>query len=170
MKKTILAIAILGLATAANAGQWGLQVHVHSNHFADRAIEDWHEPTDGFALRYIVNKTWAVQAGHYRNEYTVVHASYNLFTNYAIVDYTAMRWKGLSAGLYGGVNSGYNDLTLADKGKGVEVTGETKTGIAPFGGLMGRVELDRYNLTLRAQPDEPNSGPATIRFELGVVF
>ena len=169
MKKILILVAWLLSAALAHAGEWGIQVHVHSMHFADRIYEDWNEDTEGFALRYSYDKTYAVQAGHYRNEQTV--RGYNFFANYVIGEYTPLSFGPLHFGVYGGLVSGYNDFTIAERGPGRgRITSETDSGVNPTGGLTVRWDVYRFNVLARLHPDLPHAGPASIATEVGFRF
>ena len=170
--KYVIAI-ILAFCGVAHAGQWGIQVHLHSMHFADRAFEDWNEGTDGFALRYTVDNTWAVQAGHYRNEFTI--RRYNFFTNYAGVDYTPLALGPLRFGGYGWLTSGYNDYTIAPNTPPTAVqpaliTSERDGGIRPAAGFVARLDYRKFNVLLRLHPDLPGNVPAALMTEVGYSF
>jgi len=172
MKRLIILIALLG-AGIAHAGDWGLQVHLHSMHFEDRAYEDWNEDTDGFALRYSIDDTWAVQAGHYRNEFTI--RRYNFFTNYVGVDYTPLSLGPVHFGGYGWMTSGYNDYTIAPNTPPTAtqpalITSESDSGIRPVAGFVIRTDYRKINLLLRLHPDLPGGIPAALLTEAGIKF
>ena len=172
MKRLLILISLL-CAGLAHAGDWGLQVHLHSMHFEDRAYEDWHEDTDGFALRYTVNDTWAVQAGRYRNEFTI--RRYNFFTNYVGVDYTPLSLGPVRFGGYGWLTSGYNDHTLVPNtpptaSQPALVTSERNNGIRPAAGFVARLDFYRLNLLVRLHPDLPGNVPAALMTEIGIKF
>lgn len=163
---------LLGLSREASAGTWGLQAHIHSNHFADRAHEDWTESTDGFAVRYEWDEVWAAQAGHYRNEFSV--RSYNFFTNYAGIDWTPWRVGPMHFGGYGRLTSGYDAHVLApnpgDMAHPSTVVAARGQGLLPEAGLVARLDVRNFNLIVRLRPDSPGMVPSALMTEIGWSF
>jgi len=167
--KYVIAI-ILAFCGVAHAGQWGIQVHLHSMHFADRAFEDWNETTGGIGLRYAFNDTYAVQVGRYRNEYTL--HGHNFDSTYALGDWLPKVYGPLRVGVYTGLVTGYPDYTMAPSmapGRYV-VTSVSHDGLYPMVGLVARADYRKFNLTLRLQPDISHAGPAHLATEVGYSF
>lgn len=146
------------------AGSWSLQVHVASVQPTQRAGAPWNTSNDGFALRYAFNDTYALQAGHYRNEQTV--QGYNFFANYVYGDYTPLHFGPVHVGAFAGVVSGYDDYCLT----GAKVAAMTEVGVAPKAGLVGRYQWRLFNATLRLNPALRHAGPASLSAEVGFSF
>ena len=170
----VVAIAIvvaLALPLPAHAGQWSVQYHFLSNHFADRGYEDWNEDTEGFALRYKLNDTWAVQGGRYRNEFSVRSHAFN--TEYIGVDYTPWHYGHVSFGGYGWATHGYDAHVLAGGGTAAypsTVVAARDQGPLPAAGLLVRLDYGRFNYTLRAHTNLPGAVPAAVMSEIGWRF
>lgn len=148
----------------AQAGTWGLQVHVASMQPTQRAGAPWNTSNDGFAVRYAFNDTYALQLGHYRNEQTV--QGFNFFANYLYGDYTPIRLGPVRLGAFAGVVSGYDSYTIRN-GKVVELR---EVGLAAKAGLVGRYTWRAMNATVRLNPALPNAGPASLSAEVGFDF
>lgn len=146
------------------AGPWGLQVHVASVQPTQRAGAPWNGSNDGFAVRYAFDDTFALQAGHYRNEHTV--QGYNFFANYAYGDYTPLHFGPVRLGVFAGAVSGYDDYCLT----GAKVAAMKEVGVAPKAGLVGRYQWRLFNGTLRLNPALRHAGPASLSAELGFSF
>jgi hypothetical protein len=170
MKRLLILIALF-LSTPLLAGEFGIQFHWHSGHFVDRDDEDWNENMTGYALRYSFNDVYAVQAGYYLNEQTV--RGHNATSNYVLGDYTPFHVGPVFLGAYGGLVDGYDDYTYkptGDSNRPLIVASETNKGVNPFTGLVARMVMWKFNVTLRLQPDIPHAGPATLKTEVGVKF
>ena len=170
----LVVIALIGLmlwVTPAHAGEWSAQYHFLSNHFADRGYEDWNETTEGFALRYRLDDTWAVQGGRYHNEFSVRSHAFN--TDYIGVDYTPWHYGHFSFGGYGWATHGYEAHVLAGGGTAAypsTVVASRDQGLLPAAGLLMRVEYGRFNYTLRAHTNLPGAVPAAVMSEVGWRF
>jgi hypothetical protein len=169
MRKTILSLTLLAVASIASAGDFHVQVHVASVHATQRADVPWNESNDGFGLRYSLNDTWSVQAGHYRNEQTVPGV-FNFFTNYGLVDYTPVHRGQFHFGGFAGVQSGYDEYDIKVGGPRPKVTVTQDSIISPTYGLMGRWQGDRFNVGLRLTAPQSAAGSLAIALEGGVRF
>lgn len=156
--------ALAQVAPEKVASPWSLQVHVASVQPTQRAGAPWNTSNDGFAVRYAFSDTYAVQAGHYRNEHTV--QGYNFFANYVYGDYTPLHLGPVRLGVFAGVVSGYDDYCLT----GAKVTEMTEVGLAPKAGLVGRYQWRLFNATLRLNPALRHAGPASLSAEFGFSF
>ena len=165
--KPLLATLLLVLSTAANAGDWHVQVHGASLHLTPRNEVPWNETNDGFGIRYSWDSAWAVQAGHYRNDYTM--PGFNFFTNYGVVDYTPIHRGEVHYGGFAGVESGHDDYTFKVMNGRPQVN-VTKDGvISPVFGLMARWQGPVFNVGIRLTPQIANV-PTALAIEGGFHF
>ena len=118
---------------------WGcsaLQLHGLSRH----ASGQWNERNWGAGVRYQPTRDWGVQAGFYKN-------SMSRQSKYILAQWTPLHYGGLSAGVFGGLVTGY------------------KTPVAA--GLIATAQAGRWSATVRGVPPTPQS-PAFATFEIGV--
>jgi hypothetical protein len=146
--KTIIAImlALSSFAAQAEESPWSIQLHGASWHAEERSkyentAQDWNEVNPGVGIRYELDKTWAVQAGVYRNSIDKVSA-------YALADWTPIRAGSFSIGLFGGAVTGYNSAP-----------------VVAAAGIVARQEFGRFAATWRVTP--PVNRPTTVAFEVG---
>lgn len=147
MKRLFWLVLLTIVVTHANAGDWGLQVHVASAHVNQRAGVPWNESNDGFALRYVINDTTSVQASHFRNAQSM--PGFNFFTNAVYLDTAPLMSGGWRAGGYVGAESGNDQYTYARSNGKFVVTSVKETGVEAVAGLLGRYQWDRFNVTAR---------------------
>ena len=155
MKRIIL--ALLFLPVFAQAGEWGLQVHIASRHFIARDYFQWNEGNPGIGIRYSFDRDWAVQAGRYLNSYSL--PGYDAYTNYVAADYTPWHHQAFSLGGYAGVGSGYDEpMFYAPNGQPQVVNGKpviqrfNERPLIAAAGLIGRWDYGKFNITVRINP------------------
>lgn len=159
--KRILAIAVLFASAASQAGEWGLQVHGQSHHFQKRNYFEWNEFNPGLALRYSFDADVSVQAGRYLNSYSL--PGYEAYTNYVSADYTPWHYKMLSAGLYAGAGTGYDEPMFYIVDGQPKVVRVEKRPVVFSGGIALRLDHGRFNLTGRINP-------GMVTLEYGIKF
>ena len=139
MRKHQIAI-LIGLAIAAYVKQsHGAEVDVSVAGFSEHSKPGFNAINPGLGAR-VANGALAWEAGEYRNSYRRTSA-------YAIAEYTPIRIGAASAGVFGGVASGYS---------------KQEDGARPFvGGFSVRYQPGRFGVALKIVPP---AGPGSAGF------
>lgn len=167
-------IFAVSVVTAANATEFGIQLHGLSHHFSSRrtvAGVPWNEVNYGFAITARQEDlTYAI--GVYKNSLSTKDLAF--YSPYAIVDYQAIPlYDGsvhLSLGGFVGVVSGYPTIEWNKDGSVGQVF---KHGPRPALGLSARAEYQNFDVTFRLTPPRHNNvsqGTAVMSVETGYKF